>query len=65
MSLILIVNSRFILCTILQVNLMIVCTFLCYFGNFFVTRYNTARQAVMSDVHFRHKMFSILDVPTP
>ena len=35
------------------------------FLNFFVTRYNTARPAVMSDVHFRHKMFSILDGPTP
>lgn len=25
----------------------------------FITRYNTARPAVMSDVHFRHKLFSI------
>ena len=32
--------------------------------NFFVTRYNTARPAVMSDVHFRNKMFPIWDVPT-
>ena len=33
------------------------------FARIFITRYNTARPAVMSDVHFRHKMFSILDVP--
>ena len=32
---------------------------------FLVIRYNTARPAVMPDVHFRHKMFSIWDVPPP
>ena len=32
---------------------------------FLVIRYNTARPAVMSDVHFRNKIFSILVVPTP
>ena len=30
------------------------------FSNSFITRYSTARPAVMSDVHFRHKMFPIL-----
>ena len=33
------------------------------FSKIFITRYNTARPAVMSDVHFRHKMFSIWNVP--
>ena len=31
------------------------------FSNSFITRYNNARPAVMSDVHFRHKMFPIWD----
>ena len=30
-----------------------------------IIHYNNARPAVIPDVHFRHKMFSILDGPTP
>ena len=33
------------------------------FSKILITQYNTARPAVMSDVFFRNKMFSILDVP--
>lgn len=42
-----------------------VTAFFVKFLKFLVIRYNTARPAAMSDVYFRHKMFSILDVPAP
>ena len=55
MPLILIVNSQFILCVFDTYGYSEI------FSKFFIIRYNTARQAVMSDVHFRHKLFSIWD----